>query len=156
MLEDLLNPVSGELKEGCHRLTWSELIDTFGFNPMRRQLLRRFTEMVQALQSAGCREIVLGGSFIGSKPEPGDIDGVWIGENVDLTLLAQLAEAITSADKDAVHDVYGAELYSADWTSYSGIEQIEFFMVTRDGKKRGVVSVDLGTFDRLALTSEVG
>ena len=75
----------GFLPVGEHPATWEEVAQRFGGNPTRDRLLLGLERAIILLRQAGCPRIWLDGSFISSKPEPGDFDGCY--DFCDLTVL---------------------------------------------------------------------
>lgn len=78
------DPETGRLPEGEHEATWEELVERFGWNRRRRQLLDGLADALESLSDAGCRRVWLNGSFVTSKDEPGDFDACWDTTGVDL------------------------------------------------------------------------
>ena len=79
----------GRLPLGEHTATWEEIVERFGWNPHRRRLLDGLADGLEALASAGCRQVWLNGSFVTSKDEPADFDACWDIEGVDLNRLTR-------------------------------------------------------------------
>ena len=74
---------SGNLPPGIFTATWTELNSRFGFTPKRRRLLAGLRQALVLLKRAGCRRVYVDGSFVTTKPQPGDIDICWAIEGVD-------------------------------------------------------------------------
>jgi hypothetical protein len=68
---------TGRLPEGEHPAEWQELMERFGWNPRRRQLLDVLADAIDALAAAGCSRLWLNGSFVTAKEEPADFDACW-------------------------------------------------------------------------------
>jgi len=81
------DPDTGRLPEGEHVATWDDVVERFGWNPRRRQLLDGLGEAIDLLAAAGCRRLWLNGSFVTAKDEPGDFDACWDTTGVDLDRL---------------------------------------------------------------------
>jgi hypothetical protein len=73
--------------DGEYDVDWQELVERFGWNPRRRQLLDGLAEAVELLATAGCRRLWLNGSFVTAKEEPADFDACWDPHGVDLDVL---------------------------------------------------------------------
>lgn len=58
---------TGRLPEGEHPAEWQELMERFGWNPRRRQLLDGLADAIDALAAAGCSRLWLNGSFVTAK-----------------------------------------------------------------------------------------
>jgi hypothetical protein len=71
----------GWLPEGHHQATWSEIRELFGGPPesVRGILVVRLLEWIDELKESGLGGfLILDGSFISSKQEPGDIDCILV------------------------------------------------------------------------------
>lgn len=82
------DPDSGNLPSGIHAATWTEIVERFGSNTHRQRLLMGLERALRALRLFGCRRFYLDGSFVTSKVLPGDWDGCWEAEGVDIARLA--------------------------------------------------------------------
>lgn len=78
---------TGRLPDGVYEIDWQELVERFGWNRHRRELLDGLAEALELLAAAGCRRVWLNGSFVTAKDEPGDFDACWDTDSVDLDLL---------------------------------------------------------------------
>lgn len=78
---------TGRLPDGEYDVDWQELVERFGWNLRRRQLLDGLAEAVELLATAGCRRLWLNGSFVTAKEEPADFDACWDPDGVDLDVL---------------------------------------------------------------------
>ena len=74
---------TGMLPPGIYAATWREVESRFGFTPKRRRLLAGLQQALMLLKRAGCRRVYLDGSFVTTKPNPGDIDVCWAIAGVD-------------------------------------------------------------------------
>lgn len=68
---------TGSLPPGIYAVTWKELETRFGFTPTRKRLLAGLKQALMLLKRAGCRRVYIDGSFVTTKPHPGDIDACW-------------------------------------------------------------------------------
>jgi hypothetical protein len=68
---------SGKLPPGIHAATWRQIVERLGSTSRRKTLLNGLREALALLKGAGCRLVYLDGSFVASKPEPGDFDACW-------------------------------------------------------------------------------
>ena len=64
----------GNLTPGIHVATWDEIVQRFGWTSRRRELLAGLNVALELLREAGCRRVLVNGSFVTDKDEPGDID----------------------------------------------------------------------------------
>ncbi|MBY0503056.1 MAG: hypothetical protein K2X03_04050 [Bryobacteraceae bacterium] len=74
---------NGDLPPGVHFAQWAEVEERLAFNPRRRRLLAGFREACDLLRRAGCGLVYLDGSFVTTKPHPGDFDACWDIQDVD-------------------------------------------------------------------------
>jgi hypothetical protein len=77
---------TGKLPAEIHEVTWKELPSRLGFTPRRVRLLAGLRSALSLLKQAGCRQVYIDGSFVTTKPHPGDVDVCWAvaGVNPDL------------------------------------------------------------------------
>jgi hypothetical protein len=75
------------LPPGIHKATMKEIEACFAISEHRKQLFLGLQEGVRALCNAGCRIILLDGSFITEKPTPKDYDVCWDPRGVDISKL---------------------------------------------------------------------
>jgi hypothetical protein len=57
------DPTSGRLPDEEYEVDWQELVERFGWNERRRQLLDGLQEAIELLGAAGCRRLWLNGSL---------------------------------------------------------------------------------------------
>ena len=96
------------------------------------------------LAVAGCRALLLDGSFVTAKPVPGDYDGAWETEGVDPGLLDPVLLDFRNG-LAAMKAKYFGELFPASAVAEPGVLFRDFFQTDRDGVEKGVVLVDLGS-----------
>lgn len=107
---------TGRLASGTHRVSWDELVQSFGHTPERRLLLERFQPIARDLKAAKIDTVEIGGSFASTKAAPKDIDFVWNNQQKGfspLRLRWRNPELVT-AETDALqyrglHNVNGAK-----------------------------------------------
>ena len=84
------------LPEGHHTTDWAEIIRVFGGEPgsKRAQVLANLLEWRDSVRAKGLAGLlILDGSFISSKPEPGDFDTIFVLDEGMESVLAQDVEA---------------------------------------------------------------
>src|SRR5919204_935850 len=103
-------PSTGLLPAGLHEATWEELVARFGTTPRRLALLAGLKAALDGLRAAGCRRAYVDGSFVTTKPDPGDFDGCWETDGVDP---ARLDPVLMTFDRGrrAQKAKYGGELF---------------------------------------------
>lgn len=86
MIPDFEVP-SGNLPPGIHWATWDEITARYGLNETRRRQLQGLKAAIDELKRCGCKTLLLDGSFVTDKAEPGDYDALWLREGVDFSIL---------------------------------------------------------------------
>jgi DNA-binding XRE family transcriptional regulator len=114
------------LPEGEYEVDWQELVERFGWNSRRRQLLDGLAEAIELLAAAGCRRLWLNGSFVTAKEEPADFDACWDPSGVDLDALDPIFMDF-SQGRAAQKRRFGGELLPNVIESRSGLSFSEFF-----------------------------
>jgi hypothetical protein len=65
----------GYLPPGTYETSWIELMERFAINRQRQRLATGLAAALRKLAVAGCRRVIIGGSFVTSKEDPNDFDG---------------------------------------------------------------------------------
>lgn len=134
---------TGRLPEGVHQASWDEVVERFGWNPRRRQLLDGLADAVEVLAAAGCRRLWLNGSFVTAKEEPADFDACWESADVDIDMLDPVLLDF-SARRAAQKARFGGELFPNVVDGGSGLTFAEFFQNERDTGRKGIVVIQIG------------
>ncbi len=71
------------LPPGIHDATLKEIEQRFAITERRMELFKGFERDVKSLKKAGCKLVLLDGSFISNKTIPGDFDALWDPTDVD-------------------------------------------------------------------------
>ncbi len=139
-----IDPDTGYLPPGAHQVTWPEMVALCGQNGHRRRMIDGLRLALLNLKAAGCREVLLDGSFVSSKELPNDYDGAWEPAGVDPTLID--ATLLTFNDgRRAMKAKYQGELFPASATAAAGVLYRDFFQSDRNGTAKGVLLIDLGS-----------
>lgn len=135
---------SGNLPEGVHDATWDEIVNRFGTNERRRELLEGLRRALDSLRAAGCRRAYLDGSLVTAKVEPGDFDACWEANGVDPDLLDP-ALLMFANRRAAQKERFGGELFPADWEADPhGTRFLDYFQQDSvTGERKGIVALDL-------------
>lgn len=115
----------------------------FGQTPWRQQLLAGMLDALRLLKAAGCLRVYVDGSFVTSKEEPGDFDACWDTEGVDFDLVD---ERLLTFDRGRATQkaAFLGELFIADARADpQGTLFREFFQTDREGRRKGIVLVEL-------------
>lgn len=131
---------TGRLPPGEHAASWEEVVDRFGWNRRRRQLLDGLADAIGLLATAGCSRVWINGSFVTTKEEPGDFDVVWDLDGVDLQQLDPIFFDFTDGRR-AQKQRFGGELLPNVVESASGLILAEFFQNERDTGRKGIVVI---------------
>jgi hypothetical protein len=141
--------IDGDLPPGIYHATFDELerrLSRFVVSDRRISLFAKFNQLMAMARSSGIVDrLVLGGSFVTSKPEPNDIDIVIVlSTDLDFDALTPSQYAVT--DRSALRRVLKTGALDVI-TVRSGTTQmdlvLEFFQSKRDNKQVGVVEVKL-------------
>ncbi|MEQ8464923.1 MAG: hypothetical protein RIC07_15245 [Coleofasciculus sp. E1-EBD-02] len=97
------------------------------------------------LKAAGCRIIYIDGSFVTSKPNPGDFDACWEPEDMDYDYLRKNAPRLLNhLDRSAQKSTYKGELFRSDQpVGDYGLASLEFFQRDRQFNSKGIIAIDL-------------
>lgn len=135
---------TGYLPPGVHPASWTDVVTLCGGNIHREVLLAGLREALLNLRSAGCREVLLDGSFVSSKDLPNDYDGAWEPAGVDPTLIDKVLLTFNDGRK-AMKAKYMGELFPASSQAAAGVLYRDFFQKDRNGTAKGVLLIDLGS-----------
>jgi hypothetical protein len=128
-----------QLPPGIHVATWPELVECFGTNQRRREILAGLLRALRALKAAGCQRSYVDGSFVTSKEEPGDFDGCWDHAGVDFDALDPILLDF-DGHREAQKAKFEGEMFIAD---APGNRFLEFFQLDRDGRPKGIIQINL-------------
>jgi hypothetical protein len=121
----------GYLPPGVYEATWVEFAQRFGTNPHRLRLLTGITAAMRKLALAGCRRVVIGGSFVTKKELPNDFDAYYDDFGLDFDIL----DPLFVNERERQSDVFGGELEPT-------VGYDSFLRRDRAGNPRGVIALD--------------
>jgi hypothetical protein len=121
----------GYLPPGVYESSWPEFLSRFAINGPRQRLATGLAAALRKLGIAGCRRVIIGGSFVTDKEHPNDFDG-WYD---DFCLDPDVLDPLFVENVDDQHIVFGGRLF--DLPSYEG-----FFQTDRAGRPKGVIALD--------------
>jgi hypothetical protein len=135
---------SGNLPEGVHEATWDEIVERFGTNARRRELLDGLRRALESLRAARCRRAYIDGSFVTAKEGPGDFDGCWEIAGVDSGLLDPVLLQFSDA-RAAQKERFGGELFPAEAIADpDGTRFLGYFQRDKlTGEPKGIVALNL-------------
>lgn len=121
----------GYLTPGIYEIAWAELMERFATNPRRLRLATGLAAALRKLAIAGCRRVLIGGSFATNKEHPNDFDGWYESFGLDLDIL----DPLFLEDVESQMEAFGGTLFSPP--SYEG-----FFQTDREGRPKGAIVLD--------------
>ena len=121
----------GYLPPGVYESSWQEFMEKFVINSYRQRLATGLSAALRKLSAAGCRRVIIGGSFVTTKEKPNDFDGWYENFGLDSTTLDPLFVENVNEQQIA----FGGRLF--DLPSYEG-----FFQTDREGRPKGVIAID--------------
>lgn len=138
---------NGYLPVGVHWAEWEEFKERFNYNLIRQRLIDGLELAMTQLKASNCRTIYIDGSFITSKPKPGDFDVCWEEDGVDTNELNLLAPTLYNfiLRRTEQKAKYKGEIFPANYPANdSGTLYIDFFQFdTRTNIRKGIIAIDL-------------
>lgn len=143
-----LVPIPGSpwdvLPPGIHPATLAEIESAFAYNPWRRTLLGGLIDASVSLAEAGCRVVLLDGSYVSSKAVPGDYDACWEPQGIDFGKLdpvfGEFDHGRASQKAKFKGEFFPSTMVAAD----IGRAFAEFFQIDRfTGKRKGILSISI-------------
>lgn len=141
----------GWLPEGHHKATWEEITERFGgdaSSDKRLQVARRFFAWRDACRAAGLSgTLVVNGSFISQKSEPGDIDCIFVyapacAEVLKRSEAARILVDYQSCKAAGIGDIFVFPQTAVDaYPEFCRLDGFDLHKLT--GKPKGVVEVAL-------------
>jgi len=134
----------GLLPRGVHPATLEEVLERFGGNERRQQLLRGLSEALYLLRSAGCQRIYINGSFVTAKERPNDIDVCWDINGVNPDALDPVFFDFDDG-RAAQKARFGVEFFPAQIPEgLTGKTFLEFFQIDKQtGEPKGILVLEL-------------
>jgi len=131
------------LPPGIHDATLDEARNRFATNDHRKRLFDGFARATEMLRVAGCRTVYLDGSFVTTKPHPGDFDACWDDAGVSVRKLDPVLLDFTNKRRTQKQKYHG-ELFPAWASAALGSAFIDFFQTDRHtGKDKGIIRIRL-------------
>lgn len=134
----------GNLPEGIHQATVSEVLSRFASSSARRRWLgEKFQSLLNLAKATGkLQQIFLWGSFVTGKESPNDLDVLLVmSEDFNLEQLSDEAQSLFDYPQARIR--FNADVF---WTK-SSIGQtvlalwLDTYQTTREFKRRGIVEV---------------
>ena len=134
----------GDLPIGIHQATLTEILQHFGTGTEQRELVGQRLERIFVLahNTGKVARFIVFGSFVTTKPVPGDIDIFLLME--DSFDVSQVhGEAALVFDTQKTQNALGASIFWICKQGAIGSEQeaVEDWQIKRDDSRRGIVEV---------------
>ena len=133
---------TGYLPPGIYDAVWGDVAGRFAGNSHRARLTNGLLAACRNLAAAGCRRLLLNGSFVSAKALPGDYDAAWETAGVDPNLLDPVLLDFSNR-RAAMKAKYLGDLFPASALAAPGVLYRDFFRTDRSGVEKGVLSIDL-------------
>jgi hypothetical protein len=136
----------GSLPEGIHHATINEAkrrFAVFDRSDRRIRLFDRLEQLFAEAKASGIvRHVQLAGSFITNKPEPNDFDCILV---IDPVILGRtlLPREYNLVSRQIARRLYGGDVVPVIDGSVAHYEYLEFFRHARDGRRVGILEVEL-------------
>jgi hypothetical protein len=135
------------LPPGIHTTTLVHVQSRFATNEKRKLLFDGFKMGIVALQKAGCKAVYLDGSFVSSKPDPGDFDACWDTLGVDESKLDPVLNILLVGNffnfKKKQKELFQGEFFPSSSMADGESRFIDFFQTGRDGNEKGILKINL-------------
>lgn len=139
----------GLLPPGVHETDLEEIGESMGWSRKRRELLEGLEDALDLMSSCGVSRVYLDGSFVTDKDRPKDIDGCYdLAEDVAAEDLGRLSPIFppNPSNRAEAKRRFGVDFFPAATMELgSGQPFVRFFQTDREGRERGVLSVELRT-----------
>jgi hypothetical protein len=140
----------GWLPEGHHPASWEEVEAVFGGEPgsIRQETMMRLLSWRDAAWAKGLSgRIVLNGSFISAKENPGDFDLLFLFDAASEVIVRQDAEARSLIDPLHCKTMFGGDVFACSASMIATYPQFfptdSFDRIKFTDIKKGVLEVDL-------------
>ena len=117
---------TGYLPLGIHNAKWLDIARHFASNSHRVRLLGGLLAACCNLAVAGCKELLLDGSFVSMKALPGDYDAAWETAGVDPDRLDPILLDFSNRRR-AMKAKYLGDLFPASAFAKPGVLYRDFF-----------------------------
>lgn len=131
---------TGLLPAGIHPATWNELVEKFGFNEHRLQLLDGLKKGLNVLIEYGCKEACVDGSFVTSKVKPGDIDVCYDNTHMNWKRFTKdYPEFISLKNGISIQK----QKYNSEFYAYNAYDDniLHYFQFDKNNNPKGIVKL---------------
>jgi hypothetical protein len=136
----------GFLPPGIYRATLDEFKERFVVFHRSDRRFRIFAQLEKLLdqvaQTRIVKRILIAGSFVSAKPEPNDFDCIVV---LDPSIVGKPLRPFeyNLVSRQMARRMFGGDIMPALDNSTALQQYIEFFQTTRDGKRIGIVEIQL-------------
>lgn len=138
---------NGNLPPGIYNATIEEVIERFGINPHRVNLIDGLIKLITHLEEIGCYMVYLDGSFITSKEYPSDYDLCWSIIGLQDEQVSRIDPILLDVNKyrKEMKDKYLGDIFPAEIPEGStGKHFRDFFQTDKNtGEEKGIVVIQL-------------
>lgn len=136
----------GLLPPGIHQTDLNGFRERFAIFNRSDRRLRIFDQLERLVKEAKSatiiRRVIVGGSFVTAEPEPNDFDCVLVLDpGIVGTTLRPFEYNLVS--RRMARRLFGGDVLPALQDSDALEEYLEFFQTTRDGRRMGIVEIEL-------------
>ena len=126
-----------------HDATLSEVNQFFATNERRLELYDGLLQGCRSLETAGCLVCFLDGSYVTSKPIPGDYDVCWDPADVDEGKLDPVLLDFTD-QRMSRKMKYGGEFFPSSARADGSRSFVEYFQIDKEtGLEKGIICIHL-------------
>ena len=131
------------LPEGIHEVSFDEVKRRFAGTEHRRVLLEGLRKGCESLAEAGCESVLIDGSFVSEKPNPGDFDVCWDPVNVDAERLDPILLDFDN-ERKAQKEQFGGEFFPSSARADMELTFEEYFQIDKETEKpKGILLIKL-------------
>ena len=129
-----------------HAATLSEVEAAFAYNERRQELYTGLIDARVSLALAGCRSIILDGSYVSGKPVPGDYDACWDPAGIDFSVLDPVFGDFSN-DRAKQKARFKGEFFPSTMIAADiGGVFVDFIQIDRfTGQQKGILSIPINT-----------
>jgi hypothetical protein len=135
---------TGDLPAGLHAARWGEITTRYAGGPRRANLTTQLGDALGIMHKAGVEQAVVGGSYVGAKVAPGDVDVAILARRDGTTPnVRQIQRSVSKVAPD-VHVYAGWQPVGNAHVlpgARAGENFLELFMHDRGGTARGALLV---------------
>ena len=130
------------LPEGLHQAPVQEVITHFGASARRTALCTSLQNIIAAARSCQFRKVILFGSFVSSKNDPGDIDLFWtLPPDIDTDDLARACKDLINPQTSKA--LFGCDVFWCFDDDDAITRMVGMWGFDREMQKKGLIMIEL-------------